>query len=780
MLTAMPTNTSFNDTDADVLAMLYDRVADYCTRALPRTRLREVRQRQPPFERLKWREMGELGWLGLVVPEAENGLGLGAAAAAAVCRQLGRVVAGEPMAESAITCGALLVGCDAVGDELRALMSGATIFTCPLAMGAWQEDVRLEARRDGADYLLAGMLDDLPLAPDADRWLLPARLAGEVALFVVRADAAGLSIDPQPLADGSRDAQVSLSAVRCAAKDCLARGPELERAVQRALALSGIAASAYLIGLCETLLDMTLDYLRTRRQFGRAIGSFQALQHRLVDMYLHIRLSRAALDTAVLTCDSKGQVDLALASARARYRACATATCVVREAIQLHGAIGYTEQCDVSLYVQRALVMTARYGGARAEINAVPALALGELGDDAQTAIADALPNTYEPLHGDWNSLEDRVFRGTVRQWLEANYPPELRHVPDQLRWAEIREWHQCLVARGWAAPAWPREHGGMGLAPNKMLIFIEELERWGVARAPDQGIVMIGPILMEHGTAEQRARYLRAALTGEQIWCQGYSEPNAGSDLASLTTSARLDGDEFVVNGQKTWTTHGLDATHMYCLVRTDPTVKPQAGISFLLIDLDQPGVTVRPIVNLGGHVDFCEVFLDNVRVPRANLVGALNQGWTIAKSLLGHERLFVGSPKLCQHALHQLRELALARGLVRDPIFMDALARITLDVLDLEALYGEYASLIKHGGSPGADVAILKIWSTETYVRLSEMILEAAGQAGAARGKRNFGGARIDVLSHFYSARPAPIYAGSNEIQRNIIAKQVLGLPS
>jgi len=240
------------------------------------------------------------------------------------------------------------------------------------------------------------------------------------------------------------------------------------------------------------------------------------------------------------------------------------------------------------------------------------------------------------------------------------------------------------------------------------------------------------------------------------------------------------LDGEEFVVNGQKTWTTHGQDATHMYCLVRTDPNVKPQAGISFLLIDLRQPGVTVRPIVNLGGHVDFCEVFLDNVRVPRHNLVGELNAGWTIAKSLLGHERLFVGSPKLCQHAVHQLRELLVANGQVENAAVRDALTGITLDVLDLEALYGEYAAIVKQGGVPGVDISVLKIWSTETYVRLSEMILEAAGDAAGIVGKQAFGDARIDVLSHFYNARPAPIYAGSNEIQRNILAKQVLRLPT
>jgi len=240
------------------------------------------------------------------------------------------------------------------------------------------------------------------------------------------------------------------------------------------------------------------------------------------------------------------------------------------------------------------------------------------------------------------------------------------------------------------------------------------------------------------------------------------------------------LEGDTFIVNGQKTWTSHGLDATHMYCLVRTDPNVKPQAGISFLLVDLKHPGVSVRPIVNLAGHAELCEVFLDDVRVPITQLVGGLHQGWSIAKSLLGHERLFVGSPKLCQQALQQLRALGRAMGLAADPVFMETLARITLDVRDLAALYAEYADLVKQGGTPGADVAILKIWSTETYVRLSEMILEVAGATAGHRGKRDFGSQHIDVLAHFYNARPAPIYAGSNEIQRNIIAKQVLGLPT
>ncbi len=769
--------------DPQLIEHLRESAIDYCARALPWRRLRELHAGGVSFDRSRWREIVELGWAGAVVAEDRGGLALGAAAMAALARELGRVVAPEPFIESGVACAALLAALDQDDRRLLALMQGDDIYTCPLHYRAWQPGAGIEATGDSDGFILNGHLDLIPLAPDADALLLPASLHGQLAVFVVPIASAGLAVIPCVLADGTRSGRVQFGAVRCEAPQCLTpSGDTLQAAIDEALALAGIAASAYLLGACEQLLDMTLDYLRTRRQFGRAIGTFQALQHRAVDWYLANRLTAAALGEAIATHDggSAGRIAIRLASARVRQRACTTALLASREAIQLHGAIGYTEQCDVSLFVQRALVMNARYGGAGIELNANPEFALGR----AEMPVAN-LPRAENSIDGvptvpDWNTLSDGDFRLTVRRWVEANYPAELRHVPGQLRWAEIRSWHQQLVDRGWAAPAWPIEYGGMGLAPSKMIVFIEELERWGVARAPDQGIVMLGPILFEYGTPDQRARYLPGALTGEQIWCQGYSEPNAGSDLASLATSATLDGEEFIVNGQKTWTTHGQDATHMFCLVRTDAQAKPQAGISFLLIDLDQAGVTVRPIRNLGGHVDFCEVFLDNVRVPRANLVGSLNQGWTIAKSLLGHERLFVGSPKLCQHALHQLRELGEASGLSTDPVFMDALTQMTLDVLDLEALYAEYASVVKHGGSLGADVAILKIWSTETYARLSELIVSSAGQAGAVQGRSDFGPAQIDVLSHYYNARPAPIYAGSNEIQRNIVAKHVLSLPT
>ena len=290
----------------------------------------------------------------------------------------------------------------------------------------------------------------------------------------------------------------------------------------------------------------------------------------------------------------------------------------------------------------------------------------------------------------------------------------------------------------------------------------------------------MVGPVLMQYGTPAQQAYYLPSALSGEHLWCQGYSEPNAGSDLASLRTRAIREGDEFVINGQKTWTTLAQDATHMFCLVRTDQDAKPQAGISFVLIDLASPGITIRPIRNIAGDEEFCEVFLDNVRVPVASLVGELHDGWTIAKALLGFERIFIGSPKQCQYALNRLTELGAARGLLGEPVFVDRLARFALDVADLESLYKEFADIVRRGETLGPDISVLKIWASETFSRLSEFIVEAAGEAGARVGYADFNGAKIDVLSQYYNARPTTLYGGSNEIQRNILAKQVLKLPA
>ena len=292
-------------------------------------------------------------------------------------------------------------------------------------------------------------------------------------------------------------------------------------------------------------------------------------------------------------------------------------------------------------------------------------------------------------------------------------------------------------------------------------------------------GLVMVGPLLIKHGTPEQRARYLPKILAGEHIWCQGYSEPNSGSDLASLRTEAVLDGNEFILNGQKTWTTLAQDATHMFVLARTDKQAKKQAGISFILVDMKSPGITVRPIRNIAGNEEFCEVFLDNVRVPADSVVGGLNQGWMIAKALLSFERIFLGSPKQSQYALQRVTEISQHLGLFDDAAFLDRYTRLRCDVMDLETYYRHFAAQVKRGETLGPDVSMLKVFATETYARLTELLIDAVGTEGAVLGKHPAGAHAVDVLSLFYTSRPATIYGGSNEIQRNIVSKAVLGLP-
>ncbi len=273
--------------------------------------------------------------------------------------------------------------------------------------------------------------------------------------------------------------------------------------------------------------------------------------------------------------------------------------------------------------------------------------------------------------HQDLNLIDEAAFRATIRSWLRESYPPELRNPLKRLHWRDNKPAYMALSRKGWLAPGWSREYGGMGLSGARQLAMVEEFERHGAARLNDHGIVMLGPLLIRYGTQAQKERFLPRILAGEDIWCQGYSEPNAGSDLASLSTSAVLDGDEWVINGQKTWTTLANDANWIFLLARTDKAAKKQEGISFLLVPMGLPGITVRPIVNLDMHDEFCEVFFDDVRVPRDHLVGEVNQGWTMAKALLGFERVMIGSPKQSSYALDRLRLLAQYMDVWEDAVF-------------------------------------------------------------------------------------------------------------
>jgi alkylation response protein AidB-like acyl-CoA dehydrogenase len=377
--------------------------------------------------------------------------------------------------------------------------------------------------------------------------------------------------------------------------------------------------------------------------------------------------------------------------------------------------------------------------------------------------------------HADLNPLGDAEFRMVVRSWIAANYPPELRSPAKRLHGAQAMPWYERLSAQGWLCPGWAREFGGMGLSPSKLLIMIEEMEHYGCARLPDSGITMVGPLLIAHGSEAQRAYHLPRILSGEIIWCQGYSEPNAGSDLASLKTTAVREGDEWVLNGQKTWTTLGTDANWIFVLARTDPQSPKQKGISFFLVPMDTPGLTVRPIVNIDLHDEFAEVFFDNVLIPADAIVGAVNAGWTMAKNLLGFERLFLGSPKQAEGALDHLERLAAYMGKSKD--CAAAITALKMELEDHKSFYATFADQVRRSVPLGPDVSMLKINQTTLYQKISDRILELAGELGTLAGALP-GEPMLYPGSVFLQARPCTIYGGSSEIQRNIVAKQVLGL--
>ncbi|CAN5234635.1 acyl-CoA dehydrogenase family protein [soil metagenome] len=378
----------------------------------------------------------------------------------------------------------------------------------------------------------------------------------------------------------------------------------------------------------------------------------------------------------------------------------------------------------------------------------------------------------------DYNAMADEDFRAMVRDWIEAHYPPAIRFPIERLHRKDTKVWYDLLAAKGWLAPGWPVEHGGMGLDPSKRVIFIEELERHGCSRFSDQGVLMIGPLLMNFGTAEQRSYFLPKILTGEHIWCQGYSEPGSGSDLASLRTEAVLDGDSWIVNGQKIWTTLGNDANWMYVLVRTDKTVKQQEGISFLLVPMDSPGITVRPILTLGDSDEFCEVYFDSVRVPRDSLVGELNAGWTMAKALLGFERIFVGSPAQSAYALSRLETMATHLGLFDQPGFADAYGRLAIDLADHVSLYSTFIARLRRNEPIGADVSMLKVNQTELYKRISQLMIDYADEYAAHAGLIDeIGGVQPSTI--WLHSLQTTIYGGTSEVQRGIIAKNVLRMP-
>ncbi len=395
-------------------------------------------------------------------------------------------------------------------------------------------------------------------------------------------------------------------------------------------------------------------------------------------------------------------------------------------------------------------------------------------------------------------SEADQQFRDEVREFLDA-------HLTEDLRLAAKRtttvfadkdvamRWQQILVEKGWAVPQWPVEHGGTGWTITQKFIFSEECAKAGAPGLIPLGLRMLAPVLFRYGTDEQKSHYLPRMLAGEDYWCQGYSEPGAGSDLSSLRCRAVKDGDDYIVNGTKIWTTHAQFADHIFCLVRTDDTVKPQAGITFLLIDMATPGVKVEPIITMANDHEVNQVFFDDVRVPQSNRLGPENEGWTAAKYLLEFERgggsaaagLQVAAAKLRQVATEQLVD---GEPLIRQPGFARRLNAIDVRIASLEFTEKAGLARLAAGGSPGPESSLMKNTTVELQQGVAELMLEAANYYAMPHANRISMNGYNDpwvgpefaetVTPRYLNSRAASIFGGSREVQKNIVAKVVLGL--
>ena len=385
-------------------------------------------------------------------------------------------------------------------------------------------------------------------------------------------------------------------------------------------------------------------------------------------------------------------------------------------------------------------------------------------------------------------SDEDLAFAQSVRGYLTENLPGTLAHKVRHNKRLDRQDyvaWQDVLAAANWYAIGWPERFGGPGLSPTRRYLFDREYGSLPCPHPCQFGIAMAGPVIYTFGSDEQKARFLPGIRENRDFWCQGYSEPGAGSDLAALRTTARRDGDDYVVNGQKIWTTWANWADWMFCLVKTDTTVKPQLGISFLLIDMRTPGITVRPIRTLDGDAEFNEVFFDDVRVRAGNLIGREGEGWTFAKFLLEHERFSMSGSARSRRILGELVEDAVAIGRQADAFIADRIARLDVELLALEYMELRLLSRSMAGDTLGPEASKLKIRGTEIAQALSRLRLDIHGGACLPWSEAFLDGqassenpAAAGAVATWLNQRKLSIWGGSNEIQRMILARQILGL--
>jgi len=699
-----------------------------------------------------WAAMAEMGWLALALPEERGGMSASPELLAVIAEALGRAGVCQPFAAY-------------VGLAQQALILAGSDLAMTIADGnrkvAFVHSSDLRAERADGGYRIDGAAALVAGGAGANSFLIAAEFGGSLALFVVDGMAEGLVRQAVETVDGSDMADIACAAVLVG--EPLLAGPALIEDLARIDDLAATLLCAEGVGAMDSLLRATAEYTAMRQQFGKPLRSFQVVEHALAEMRVAVAEARAALGAAVFRlsgeADQRGRsVSAAVVKIAVQGRK------VAHQAIQFHGAMGVTEELTIGLFAKRLLGIACTLG---TEAEALDRYAGLLIEGTCWSYLAKG-------------AAETDAFRQEVSDWLDAELPEPIaegyRRTTMVYAEAELAQpWHRILAKRGWSAPNWPAEFGGTGWSPEQRYVWAHEsFSRFAPFTSP-LALPLVGPVLFHYGTPEQQARYLPPIVSGEELWCQGFSEPGAGSDLVALSTRAVRDGDDYVVNGTKIWTTQGHETQMMAALVRTGGSRKE--GISFLLIDLRSPGVQIRPIDTIGGDHELNQIFFDDVRVPAANLVGAEGQGWEIARFLLEYERggdiMSAGQRAL----LRDIHAAAEKRGALGED-YRRAVARVAIDIDTLEAM----ELLVLLGGSDDPAIpSILKLRASETQQAVTELGVSVLGRDAIRWTSRRPLHAEPMVavedcfVSRYLNSRANTIFGGAREIQKTLIARTV-----
>ena len=694
-----------------------------------------------------WQEIANLGCCCLHLPEAQGGLAMGTLELCLVAEQLGRRLAYLPWFESVVLGTNLLLELGPVSDQwLPALAKGSLIST--LSMDP------IQASAVGLGWSLNGQIAQFQAAGVADLLLVTASLAdGELLLFALPRHIEGVSISPLQLHDASRPAaRVEMNALY--SENCIARGKLLEDKLSKLRLIAATVLAAEQIGVAQQCLDISLEYVKGRVQFGQTIAAFQAVKHRCATMMVSVEVARSAVYAAAINPEL-------LPVAAARCLANDAAQYCAQEAIQLHGGVGFCWDYDPHFYFKRAQSNSHWFG-----------LSSHWLDQVSDHLLSDQ--KTHSP------PLDH--FQAEVDAWLKLNLRDEFEAIRGCLGPGDdgfepdlAKRWEQCLADGGWVGMGWPDSHGGRDLPLSQQVAFHEAYARaGGPGRIGHIGEFLLAPTLMAYGTVAQQKRFLPGIRAGTVYWAQGYSEPDAGSDLANVKTHARRDGNDWVINGQKVWTSWARESDWIFVLARTELGSKRHTGLSLLLVPLRQPGITIRPIRQMTGSSEFNELFFDGARTEASLHLGELGQGWKVAMDLLGFER---GVSTLAQqaqfnHEMQLVLNQARSDDLSKESILVQ---RIALSALGLKALRANALRVLSgDAGSPESFVAKYA-WSNwhRDFGRLAADVL------GPRANVIDSDPAAQRLRQVWLHSRADTIYAGSNEIQLNLISERALGMP-